>query len=222
MAEFLRLKAADGHEFVAYRAAPEGEPAGGIVVVQEIFGVNAHLRAVCDRFAAEGFLAVSPALFDRIERNVEFGYTEETMERGRAFRAELGWETPLLDIDAALAAAAVSGTAGVVGFCWGGSLAWLSAARLEPACAVCYYGGQIHDFIAERPRCPVLLHFGEKDSLIPREDQERIHAAHPELEFHFYPADHGFNCDQRPAFDAESAALAWTRTLAFLRRNLAR
>jgi carboxymethylenebutenolidase len=218
----MRLKAADGHEFDAYRAEPRGQAAGGVVVIQEIFGVNGHIRAVCDRFAAEGFLAVSPALFDRIERGVEFDYTDEATTRGRALRAELSWENPLRDIDAAMAAAAVDGAAGVVGFCWGGSLAWLAAARLKPACAVCYYGGQIHDFITEQPRCPALLHFGEKDRLIPREHQERIRAAHPGLEFHFYPADHGFNCDQRASYDAACAALAWTRTIAFLRRNLGR
>ncbi|MGB8274671.1 MAG: dienelactone hydrolase family protein [Alphaproteobacteria bacterium] len=219
MGERVRLQAADGHRFSGYRARPKGKAAGALVVIQEIFGLNDHIRAVCDRFAAAGFLTVSPALFDRIERDAEFGYTEEATARGRALRAELGWDKPLLDIGAAMLDAARAGPVGVAGFCWGGSLAWLAATRLDASCAVCYYGAQIIDFVAERPRCPVMIHFGTKDALIPVETRDKIRAAHPEAEIHTYPADHGFNCDARAAFDPENAALAWERTLAFLRTH---
>jgi carboxymethylenebutenolidase len=216
----LQLTAEDGHTFSAYRADPNGRPRAGIVVVQEVFGLNDHVRRVCDGFAADGYAALAPALFDRVERGVELDYAGADLTRGRELRAELGWEAPLRDVAAALSALGELGKVGVVGYCWGGSVAWLSATRLTPACAVCYYGGQIVQFLDERPRCPVLMHFGERDPFITTEDVERIRAAQPEIPVHTYPAGHGFNCDQRADYDARSAALARERTMAFFAEHL--
>jgi carboxymethylenebutenolidase len=196
--------------------------------VQEIFGVNAHIRAVVERFSSLGYAAIAPALFDRVERRVELGYTEDDTKRGRALRTALGWDAPLLDLRAGLDALASFGRTAVVGFCWGGSCAWLSACRAElaptgasPACAVAYYGGQIIQWVDESPRVPVLLHFGERDPIISADDVAAIRAKHPEAEAHVYAAGHGFNCDQRADYDPASAELALERTQAFLRRNLA-
>lgn len=216
----LQLTAEDGHTFSAYRADPDGRPRAGIVVVQEVFGLNDHVRRVCDGFAADGYTALAPALFDRVERGVELAYAGADLARGRELRAELGWEAPLRDVAAALTALGELGKVGVVGYCWGGSIAWLSATRLTPACAVCYYGGQIAQFLDERPRCPVLMHFGERDPFITTEDVESIRAARPEIPVHTYPAAHGFNCDQRADYDARSAALARERTMAFFAEHL--
>ena len=216
----MRLKAADGHEFDAYRADPETAPKGGVVLIQEIFGVNAHIRDVAGRLAGAGYAVLAPALFDRVERGVELGYTEETTAKGRSLRAELGWEAPLKDIRATIKALRGAGKVGVMGFCWGGSLAWLAACRLETDCAVCYYGAQISDFAFEPAKCPVVMHFGERDPLIAPEKLAAIAAAHPELPIYTYPAGHGFNCDRRADYHAPSAALAWGRSLAFLRENI--
>jgi carboxymethylenebutenolidase len=220
MGETIRLKAQDGHEFGAYRAEPKAKPRGGLVVIQEIFGVNAHIRSVADRIAGEGFLALAPALFDRVEPGVELDYSEDGTARGRGLRTSLGWDKPVADLAAAVAALQAFGRVAVVGFCWGGSLAWLAATRLDPACAVCYYGAQIVQFADEKRKCPVLMHFGAQDSLISREDVERIRAAQPGVAIHTYPAGHGFNCEVRGDYDAESAALAWDRTLAHLAAHL--
>ena len=218
MGETVRLKSADGHEFDAFRAEPDARAKGGVVLLQEIFGVNAHIRDVAQKLAAAGYAVLAPALFDRIETGVELDYSEETTAKGRALRGELGWEAPLKDIQAALDALRASGKVAVMGFCWGGSLAWLSACRLKADAAVCYYGAQIPDFVYETPGCPVLMHFGERDALIAPSGVAAIAAAHPKLAIHTYPAGHGFNCDRRADYDAPSAALAWERSLAFLRQ----
>lgn len=220
MGRTVRLKAADGHEFDAYRADPGGFAKGGIVLVQEIFGVNDHVRDVADKYAAVGYAVLAPALFDRITPGVALGYTEETTAEGRALRAELGWEAPLKDIQAAAESLREAGKVAVVGFCWGGSLAWLAACRLDVDAAVCYYGAQIKDFAHEQPRCPVVMHFGESDRLIAPEAVAAIAAAHPEFPVFTYPAGHGFNCDRRADYDAASARLAWERSLAFLRKHI--
>lgn len=218
MEKTIHLKAADGHEFDAYRAEPAARPRGGIVVVQEIFGVNAHIRAVADKFAGEGYGAVAPALFDRVEHNIEMGYGEDETKKGRALRTRLGFDLPMFDIAAAMGVLRPLGRIGIVGFCWGGSLAWLAACRLNPACAVCYYGAQIKDFLSERPRAPVLMHFGEKDPPIPKDAVAAIRAAQPGVVIHTYAAGHGFNCDMRADYDAKCAALAWERTREYFRK----
>jgi carboxymethylenebutenolidase len=212
----LTLTAADGHRLAAYRADPDGAPRGGIVVIQEIFGVNGHIRGVADGYAAAGYVALAPAIYDRFERGVELGYDDDSITRGREIRAEVGWDGPMQDLAAAVAALADVGKVGTVGYCWGGSLAWLTATRLDVAAAVCYYGGQIVPYKDEKPRCPALMHFGDQDASIPLTDVDAIRAAQPGVPIHVYPgAGHGFNCDQRASFHQESSTLALQRTLAF-------
>jgi len=221
MGRWIELTAADGTTVSAWRAEPKGAPRGGLVVVQEIFGVNSHIRGVCEGYAAEGYLAIAPALFDRIEPRVDLGYLPDDVARGRELKAQASLDSALADVEAARAAVASAGKVGVVGYCWGGYVAWMSASRLAAfACAVPYYGGGMLEAAAERPRCPVLAHFGEMDPMIPVDGVRRFAAAHPESQVLIYPANHGFNCDQRASFDAPSAKLARERTLAFLRTHV--
>lgn len=222
LANWTELAATDGHRLQAWRAEPQGKPRGGLVVVQEIFGVNGHIRSVAEGFAAEGYLVLAPALFDRIGPGIELGYTPDDIARGRELKGELPVETALLDIAPAIASLkADTAAVGVVGYCWGGQLSWASACRLEGlSAAVCYYGGGIAAMAEEQPKCPVMFHFGEHDKAIPMSDVEAIRAAHPEQTLHTYPADHGFNCDQRGSYDADSATLARERTISFLARHL--
>ena len=211
----------DGFRLSAYRAEPAGTPRGGLVVVQEIFGVNAHIRSVCDGYAADGYLAVAPALFDRYQRGVDWGYSPEDIARGREVRAQADAAAALMDIVAARDAAAKAGPVGIVGYCWGGFIAWLAAARVDGfAGAIAYYGGGMPDAAGEQPRCPVLAHFGEQDAMIPVAGVRALAAAHPAMEVHLYAAGHGFNCDQRASFDPAAAAVARERSLAFLRRHV--
>ena len=214
------LTAEDGHRLAAYRAAPTGAPRGGLVVIQEIFGVNSHIKTVCDGYSADGYLALAPSLFDRVERDVAMGYGPSDIERGRTLRGKVGWEQMVADLRAAVRALqAEKLKVGAVGYCMGGSLAWLAATRVDGlAAAVGYYGGAVADFAQEQPRCPVLLHFGETDSSIPKEHWDRIAAAHPKIPMHLYPAGHGFNCDARASYHEPSARLARQRTLEFLRK----
>lgn len=223
MGEYVTLNAADGHTFAAYCADPRQGPArAGLVVCQEIFGVNAHIRDICEDFAAQGFRAVAPALFDRVERGVELAYDDAGTTRGRALRTELGWDAPLADINAARNLAASAGKVGVVGYCWGGSLAWLAACRLAGlGAAACYYGAQVVQFAEENPRCPTILHFGADDPLIAAEDVARIQAAHPDLPVLVHEgAGHGFNCDARADYAPGAATAANARTLEVFRPAL--
>lgn len=222
MGQTITLTAADGHSLSAYRADPEGTPRAGLVVVQEIFGVNAHIRAVCDRLAAQGYRCIAPALFDRLRRGVELGYGEDDVALGRELRGGPGWEKAVVDIDAARAALAEDlDKVGAVGFCWGGSLAWLSACRLTIDAAVCYYGAQIPQFLQEHPHCPVMMHFGEDDPLIPGEEVAKICLNQPDVQVHVYDhTGHGFNCDLRPDYSPDASKLAMERTLAFFGRHL--
>ena len=189
--------------------------------MQEIFGVNSHIRAVTDRFAAEGYLAVAPAIFEHVEKGFEIGYDPESRARGMAIAGKIDREQVLRDVAAAIEVAKEGGKVAVVGFCLGGTVAWAAAGRLPGlSAAVGYYGGGIIGLKDLKPKVPTLLHFGEKDQHIPIAGRERGRRRPPEVEVHIYPADHGFNCDQRESYDAPSAALAWTRTLAFLRKHL--
>ena len=221
MGTAIELTSPDGFRLSAYRAEPAGTPRGGLVVVQEIFGVNAHIRSVCDGYAADGYLAVAPALFDRYQRGVDWGYSPEDIARGREVRAQADAAAALMDIVAARDAAAKAGPVGIVGYCWGGFIAWLAAARVDGfAGAIAYYGGGMPDAAGEQPRCPVLAHFGEQDAMIPVAGVRALAAAHPAMEVHLYAAGHGFNCDQRASFDPAAATLARERSLAFLRRHV--
>lgn len=219
----MQLTAADGHEFDAYVAEPPAPWHAAIVVIQEIFGVNSHIRSVVDDFASQGFWVIAPALFDRAERHLELGYSGEEGKRGMQVAMKVGLDAALKDIEATLKHAGQrlgSKRVGVVGYCFGGTLAWLAATRLAPAAAVGYYGGRIAEYAAETPRCPVLLHFGSKDAHIPPSEIEKVQRSHPELPVFLYDAGHGFNCDQRASFEPNSAALARQRTLEFLRKHL--
>lgn len=220
--EHVALKAEDGHEFDAYVAKPEGEPIAGLVVVQEIFGVNPHIRSVADSYARDGFLAVAPALFDRAERGVELSYEGEDAQRARLFLGRIKMDDMLRDTAAAInyARSQSDKKTGIIGYCLGGSIAWLAAARYNVDAAVAYYGGNIAQNASEQPHCPVMLHFGKKDQHITPEAVDKIRHAHPEVPIYLYDAGHGFNCDMRAAYDAPSAKLARERSLEFLKKNL--
>jgi carboxymethylenebutenolidase len=221
MGHAIELTAADGFKLSAYRAEPSGKPRGGLVVVQEIFGVNSHIRSVCDGFAADGYLAIAPALFDRIEPGIEIGYTPEDIARGRDLKMKSTTDNALRDIGAAVATLASDGKVAVVGYCWGGLLSWLAASRVSGlAAAIAYYGGGMTDAAAATPQCPVMAHFGEWDKGIPIAGVDALKKAHPDIEVFIYAADHGFNCDQRGSYEPGSARLARERTLEFLRENV--
>jgi carboxymethylenebutenolidase len=222
MGKTIELAAADGHKFATYRADLSGKPRGAIVVVQEIFGVNSHMRRVTDNFAAAGYLALSPALFDRTKRGVEFSYDQGAIAAGRELRGAVGDDGPLADIQPTIDLAAAGGKVAVIGYCWGGTLAYLAATRLKGlACAVGYYGGGIAATANEETRVPVMLHFGDSDQSIPLSDVDKIRIAHPEITIHVYKAGHGFNCDERGSYDAASTKVALERTLVFLEEHIA-
>ena len=194
MSETIRLKASDGFELSAYVARPSGTPKRGLVVIQEIFGVNGHIRRVTDEFARDGFLAIAPALFDRIEPEIELGYTPKDIERGLELKSKSPTENALRDIEAARTEVARAASVGVIGYCWGGFLTWISATRLQGfSAAVSYYGGGIGSVAEEQPKCPVLMHFGERDHAIPLADVNKVRAAHQHgVEIHLYSSGHGF------------------------------
>lgn len=222
MGQHISLRAGDGQELGGYLAKPAAEAVAGLVVVQEIFGVNDHIRRVTDGWARDGFLAVAPALFDRIEPNVELSYEGADALRAMSFIPRLDVEKCALDVRAAVdyAAKATGKKVGVVGYCLGGTLAWLAAARMPVEAAVGYYGGRIAQYAGETPRCPVMLHFGTQDAHIPAEEVEKVHRAHPEVEIFWYEAGHGFNCDARASYNAEAATLARERSLGFFMEHL--
>jgi carboxymethylenebutenolidase len=223
MGKQVKITAEDGHQFNAY-VAESGSPArAAIVLIQEIFGVNSHIRSVADGYAKDGFHVIAPALFDRAERNLELSYNSEDTKKGMGAISQIGLDAALKDVAASIKYARAQWPAlktGVLGFCLGGSLGWLAATRLDPSAVVCYYGGQIAKNAAEIPRCPVMLHFGAKDAHIGPEQIETIRKAHPEIPLFLYDAGHGFNCDQRKDFEPQSAALARERTLEFFRAHL--
>jgi len=222
MGEMLTLTAADGHRLSAYRATPAGKPRGALVVIQEIFGVNSHIKKVTDGFAADGYVAIAPALFDRVERDFETGYAPADIERGRLVRGKLQIEDAVKDIAAAVTELQKTGLkVGVVGYCFGGTMAWLAATRIPGvAAAASFYGGGVADAAGEQPRCPVIFHFGETDASIPQDHWDRIKARHPKIPMHIYPAGHGFSCDERGSFHEPSARQARQRTIDFFREHV--
>ena len=222
MGQRLTLTAADGHSLGAYRADASGAARGGIVVLQEIFGVNSHIRAVCDGFAADGFTCIAPALYDRSsQKNCELGYEAGDIAAGRKLREEFSWDDTVKDAAAAAAVLAGEGLkVGSVGYCWGGTISFLAGVRLGVSAAVVYYGGQILPYKDEKTRCPMLMHFGEHDGGIPLSGVEQIKTAYPEAAVHIYDAGHGFNCDHRASYDEASAKLARQRTIAFFNTHL--
>jgi len=222
MGNTIQLKAADGHQFSCYKAEPAGKPKGAIVVIQEIFGVNDHIRKVADSYAAEGYLALAPALFDRIRPGIEIGYSGPEIQEGFGYKTASKTDNALQDIQATVDAAGKAGKVGVVGFCWGGFLAWMSAAKVKGLSAAApYYGGGIPDVADQQPKVPVMMHFGDKDQHIPLEGVAKVKAAHPDQQVHIYSADHGFNCDQRGSYNEAAAKEARKRTLEFFKQHVA-
>lgn len=222
MGSMIELKAADGHKLAAYRAEPAGKARGAVVVIQEVFGVNTHIRSVADGYAADGYLVIAPAMFDRVQRNYDTGYSQPEIQAGIALMQKLDWKETMQDAAAALEAVNSAGKVGIVGYCWGGTVSWVAAARLSGlACAAPYYGGGMPGFIGEKPKCPTLCHFGEQDQTPSLAQAKEIAKAHPEITAHYYPgAGHGFNCDQRGSYNAEASKLARERTLEFFRKHL--
>ena len=221
MGDYTTIMARDGHEFQAWLAAPPGRPRGALVVLQEIFGVNSHIRAVADGLAAQGYTVIAPSLFDRIRRGIQLGYSAADMQEGAGYRSQLSPETTMKDVAAAIAVVRNSGRVGGIGYCWGGTLAYLAACQLPLACAVVYYG-KVVAYLEQKPRCPVLFHFGADDKSIALADVEKTRAAVPAPEnvYVYEGAGHGFNCEQRDSYNPQAAALARTRTLEFLARYL--
>jgi len=220
MGKMIRLKAKDGHELDAYLAEPKGKAKGGIVVVQEIFGVTNHIKRVADQFAARGYRVVAPAMFDRVERGVTLEYSE--IEKGREYMRRLGWLNTLADVEAAVNEARGVGGVAVVGYCWGGTVAHVAASELEIDAAVSYYGGGVAKMLDKKPRCPIIYHFGDKDASIPLADIEKIKKTTPGSPVHVYSgAGHGFNCDERGSYSAEDAKVAFDRSIEFLNEQLA-
>jgi carboxymethylenebutenolidase len=227
MGNFIDLKATDGFTFPAYVAQPAGQPKAGLVVLQEIFGVNSHIRSVADGYAADGYLVVAPATFHRVKPGVDTGYSTDEMNAGFALKTAVeALPAPgvLQDIQAAIAHASQAGKVGITGFCWGGLLTWRAACTLDGlSAAVTYYGGGMTtpDEIARKPKVPTMSHFGDQDHWISLDSVEAFKKAHPEVEVHVYHANHGFNCDQRGSYDGASAKLARERTLGFFGQHLA-
>jgi len=221
MGTMIELTAADGHKLSAYRAEPSGKPRGGLVVIQEIFGVNSHVKQVADGYAADGYLAIAPALFDRAQKNVDLGYTPDDIAKGREIRGKVTNDMALKDAEAAIKAASGAGKVGIVGYCWGGLVTWLAAGKLAGlSAAVPYYGGGILDNADIEPKVPVMAHFGEKDSMIPVAGVKKLAEKHKKHQVFIYAADHGFNCDHRGSYDAPSAKQARERTLEFFRKHI--
>lgn len=222
MGKHFTLTAADQHQLGAYRADPSGTAKGGVVVIQEIFGVNHHIRAVCDRLAKEGYVAVAPALFDRSEKDFECGYTPDEIANARKFVANPDFGAMLRDTQAAIDELKKEGPVAIMGFCMGGTVAFLAAAEANGlSAAVCYYGGHIIKIVDKQPKVPIQMHFGEKDASIPMSDVDTIKKKHPQAEIYVYPdAAHGFHCDERASFNEPASKVAWQRSIAFLQKHV--
>jgi carboxymethylenebutenolidase len=228
MSEWVNLIAADGQTLSAYIARPEGQPIGALVVIQEIFGVNSHIRGVADGYAKDGFVAIAPALFDRYEKGVELKYEGEDLKKAYELYQKLNPAMALLDVSAAYEHVKTDGKGiGVIGYCYGGFMSWLTATRgetvkMQPSCCVGYYAGGIGSAATEEPSCPVMLHFGAEDDHIGKDQIDAVRTSHPEVEIFLYEgAGHGFNCDARGSYNPEAARLARQRSLEFLKTHIA-
>ena len=221
MGKIIELIASDGQKLSAYRAEPAGKPNGALIVAMEIFGVNSHIRSVADGYAADGYLAIAPALFDRVQRGYEAGYSQEEIQTGIGFIQKINLDDTMKDIGAALGNVSTAGKVGMVGYCWGGTATWKAACTLDGlACAIPYYGGGITGLTGLKAKCPVLFHWGETDHSIPLDKAKAFAEAHADQTHYFYPAGHGFNCDQRGSYDKPSAEAARRRTLEFLAKHV--
>ena len=221
MGKNVELTASDGHKFSAYVAEPSGKPRGALIVVMEIFGVNSHIRKVADDYAADGYLVIAPQFFDRVEKGLDVGYTGADLEKARGLMQKMNFNDPLKDVRAAMQHVASAGKTGILGYCWGGALAFKAACNVEGlACAVAYYGGGIPGMVDEKPKCPVMFHWGETDASIPMEKAKMVAEKHKDQVHFFYPAGHGFNCEQRGSYDEKSAKTARERTVEFLKKHI--
>jgi carboxymethylenebutenolidase len=213
--------ARDGHEFTTYIAKPAGKARGAVVIVQEIFGLTPWVLRTADSYAADGYLTVAPALFDRIRRSLVLGYSPPEMQQAMGYRKQVDTAKAVLDIAAAAAMARHAGKVAVIGFCWGGTLAWAAASELPLGAAVCYYGSGIAGLLPKVPACATMWHSGEQDNSIPPSDVERVRAAFPRGVYHQYAAGHAFANDDRPDhYNAEASALARSRSNAFLAQHI--
>ena len=220
MNEFIEVNAKDKHQFTAYISQPLSKPQAGVVIIQEIFGVNTHIKEITDLFASKGYLCIAPALFDRIEKNVTLHYDEIGVSKGRNLK-ELCDKDALTDIEASISVVSSAGKVGVIGYCWGGSLSWrIGCESSNLSASVCYYGGDIPKLKDLKPNCNVLTHFGELDKGIPINEVKIFEKTKPEVLTYTYPADHGFNCDHRSQYNKVCADIALDRTLKFLEKNL--
>jgi carboxymethylenebutenolidase len=219
MGTMIRLRAKDGHELDAYVAELQGEAKGGVVVVQEVFGVTNHIKRVADRYAAEGYRVVAPAMFDRIKRDLTLEYSE--VQKGIQYMQQLQWPNTLADVEAAANEARSVGSVAVVGYCWGGTVTHVAASELDFDAAVSYYGGGVAKMLDKKPRCPILYHFGDQDASIPLPDIEKIKQANPSSPLFIYAgAQHGFNCDERASYSPKDAAVALERSIEFLNKHV--
>lgn len=216
----LQLRAADGHSFSSYLVRPEGRARGAIVVVQEIFGVTGHIERVAEQYAAEGYLAIAPALFDRQQPGVNLAYDQAGMATGVGYMQKADFGHVMLDLQASIDAVNHAGAVGMVGYCWGGLVTYMAGSRTSITAGVSYYGGGITQFLEPVPRCPMQFHFGANDSHIPLSDVDQVRAAFPQGEYHLYAAGHGFNCTDRASYDAAAAVQAFERAKAFFSKNL--
>jgi carboxymethylenebutenolidase len=222
MGKNIDLTASDGHPFAAYLAQPAGRPKGALLVIMEIFGVNSHIRRVTDEYASDGYLAIAPALFDRVQRGLDVGYSPQEIDTARGLMQKMNFGDALKDVEAAMQRVASAGKVGIVGYCWGGSVSFKTACNVDGlACAVAYYGGAIPSLINEKPKCPMMFHWGETDASIPLDKAKQVAQVHKDQIHHFYPgAGHGFNCEQRGSYHPEAARLARARTLEFLGKHI--
>ena len=220
MGKHIDLTASDGHKFQAYVAEPSGKPKGALIIVMEIFGVNSHIRRVTDEYAGDGYLAIAPQFFDRVQKGLDVGYAGQDMELARSLMQKMNLNDPLKDVEAAKQNVSSAGKVGIIGYCWGGSLAFKSAANVNGlACAVAYYGGSIPNIVDEKPKCPVMFHWGETDQSIPLDKAKMVAEKHKDQTHYFYPgAGHGFNCEQRGSYNADASKQARQRTLEFLKK----
>lgn len=223
MGQQISLTASDGHNLGAYIGEPSGTPKGGLVVIQEIFGVNSHVRTLVDEFAAEGYLAIAPALFDRVEAGMELGYTETDFAAARETRGKLNDEGILADVDAAAKHVASAGKVGLIGYCFGGYVAWISGCNLDSLAAsvACYGGGVAGRAANDTPKMPIQMHFGDKDHAIPMGDVQSIRDAHPDVPTFIYDdSAHGFCCEERDVHNAGARARCHERAMEFINAQL--
>lgn len=214
----VRLTAADGHELDAYVAEPKGKARGGVVVVQEIFGVTGHIKRVADQYAAEGFRAIAPAMFDRIKPGITLDYKD--IQQGISYMQQLQWPNTLADVEAAADYVRPAGGTAVVGFCWGGTVAHVAASELDFDAAVSYYGGGVAKMLDKEPQCAIVYHIGDQDHSIPVADIDKIKEAYPAATVHVYKgAQHGFNCDERASYSAADAKIAFGRSIELIREE---